>query len=171
MITTTVWPASWNARSVSSTTRWPTWMSGAVGSSPSLTRRRSPRRRRSQRWSATWISTARPRSHCQSGADMGPKLTSNARLRPERGAVALAERLPDDPQLAVHLGVGQRSVGQPERQRERVALAAIPDLAAPVLVERRGRLQQLAARLLDGPQQLARRHVLGDHDAEVAVHR
>ena len=38
MISTTVWPASWKARSFSSTTQCPRWMSGLVGSIPSLTR-------------------------------------------------------------------------------------------------------------------------------------
>src|SRR5258708_19073377 len=56
---TTVWPASWNARRASSTTRWPTWRSGAVGSRPSLTRSDSPRSRRDRRCPSTWISTAR----------------------------------------------------------------------------------------------------------------
>src|SRR3954447_8072379 len=39
---TTVWPASWNSRSFRRTTVWPTWMSGAVGSMPSLTRSGRP---------------------------------------------------------------------------------------------------------------------------------
>src|SRR5256885_14233394 len=49
-------------RRVSSTTRWPTCRSGAVGSRPSFTRSLSPRASRARRWSSTWISTARSRS-------------------------------------------------------------------------------------------------------------
>src|SRR5579859_7702494 len=60
-MSTTVWPWSWNRRSVSRTTRWPTCRSGAVGSRPSFTRSLSPRSRRTRRWSTTWISTARER--------------------------------------------------------------------------------------------------------------
>ncbi len=36
------WPASWNSRSLPSTTACPRWMSGAVGSIPSLTRSGRP---------------------------------------------------------------------------------------------------------------------------------
>src|SRR5690242_14072173 len=61
MITTTVWPSSWNMRSVSRTTRWPTCRSGAVGSRPSLTRSLSPRSSRALRCASTWTSTARSR--------------------------------------------------------------------------------------------------------------
>src|SRR3954449_12739042 len=43
MIRTTVWPSSWNSRSFSRTTVCPRWMSGAVGSMPSFTRKGSPR--------------------------------------------------------------------------------------------------------------------------------
>ena len=42
MMSTARWPASWNSRSLPSTTAWPRWMSGAVGSTPSLTRRGRP---------------------------------------------------------------------------------------------------------------------------------
>ena len=38
-----MWPASWNSRSFSSTTVWPRWMSGVVGSIPSFTRSGRPR--------------------------------------------------------------------------------------------------------------------------------
>src|SRR5918998_95215 len=38
MISTTVWPASWNSLSFWRTTVWPRWTSAAVGSRPSLTR-------------------------------------------------------------------------------------------------------------------------------------
>src|SRR6266571_1158290 len=69
MMRTAVCPSSWKARSTSSTTRWPTWMSGAVGSMPSLTRSLSPRSRRPRRWSATSISTARSRSQSKSESD------------------------------------------------------------------------------------------------------
>ena len=44
MISTTVCPASWKARSLFRTTQWPRWMSGLVGSTPSLTRSGCPRR-------------------------------------------------------------------------------------------------------------------------------
>src|SRR5919197_1352152 len=39
---TTQWPRSWNSRSFCSTTVWPRWMSGAVGSRPSLARSGRP---------------------------------------------------------------------------------------------------------------------------------
>ena len=42
MINTTVWPASWKARSFIRTTQWPRWMSGLVGSTPNLTRSGRP---------------------------------------------------------------------------------------------------------------------------------
>src|SRR5919108_2892888 len=42
MISTTVWPSSWNSRSFRSTTVWPRWMSGVVGSTPSFTRSGRP---------------------------------------------------------------------------------------------------------------------------------
>ncbi len=42
MISTTVWPRSWNSRSFCSTTVKPRWISGAVGSMPSLTRSGRP---------------------------------------------------------------------------------------------------------------------------------
>src|SRR3954462_7813045 len=41
-MSTTRWPSSWNSRSFCSTTVWPRWMSGAVGSRPSLTRNCRP---------------------------------------------------------------------------------------------------------------------------------
>src|SRR5260221_11679842 len=66
MMRTAVWPSSWNIRRTSSTTRWPTWMSGAVGSMPSLTRSLSPASRRRRRFASSWISTARSRNRCQS---------------------------------------------------------------------------------------------------------
>src|SRR5215218_619096 len=50
MISTTLWPSSWNSRSLRSTTVWPRWMSGVVGSTPSLTR--------SGRFSASWRSSS-----------------------------------------------------------------------------------------------------------------
>ena len=37
-----MWPRSWNSRSLRSTTVWPRWMSGAVGSIPSFTRSGRP---------------------------------------------------------------------------------------------------------------------------------
>ena len=37
-----MWPRSWNSRSFCSTTVWPRWMSGAVGSMPSFTRSGRP---------------------------------------------------------------------------------------------------------------------------------
>src|SRR3954451_17739058 len=43
-IRTTLWPWSWNSRSFCRTTVWPRWMSGAVGSRPSLTRSCRPSR-------------------------------------------------------------------------------------------------------------------------------
>src|SRR5918996_6297 len=43
MISTTVWPRSWNSRSLRRTTVWPRWMSGVVGSTPSFTRSGRPR--------------------------------------------------------------------------------------------------------------------------------
>src|SRR4051812_48647022 len=43
-MSTTRWPRSWNSRSFWRTTVWPRWMSGAVGSSPSLTRSGRPSR-------------------------------------------------------------------------------------------------------------------------------
>src|SRR5438552_10199104 len=61
MIITTVCPASSNARRASSTTSWPRWRAGAVGSSPSLTRSLSPLSSLACRWSAATICTARSR--------------------------------------------------------------------------------------------------------------
>src|SRR3954452_15500638 len=43
-IRTTLWPRSWNSRSFCRTTVWPRWMSGAVGSRPSLARSWRPSR-------------------------------------------------------------------------------------------------------------------------------
>src|ERR1700682_2273781 len=65
MMRTAVWPAPWNIRSTSRTTRCPTWMSGAVGSMPSLTRSFSPAARRRRRFASSWISTAWSRSRFQ----------------------------------------------------------------------------------------------------------
>src|SRR3954470_11956186 len=42
MMSTTLCPASWNSRSLPSTTVWPRWMSAEVGSMPSLTRSGRP---------------------------------------------------------------------------------------------------------------------------------
>src|SRR4051794_2804911 len=42
MMSTTTWPRSWNSRSLRSTTVWPRWTSGAVGSRPSFTRSGRP---------------------------------------------------------------------------------------------------------------------------------
>src|SRR5215210_2466062 len=99
MISTTVWPASWNSRSFWSTTVWPRWTSAAVGSRPSLTRsgrpsasRRSsaPAGRQSTALRARWAAV-----RAASGA--GSAIRPNARVaaRPQvsavRGELAVAD--------------------------------------------------------------------------------
>src|SRR3954451_1337853 len=75
MIRTTVWPRSWNSRSFRRNTVWPRWMSGAVGSIPSLTR------------------SGRPSASCRSRAPSGSASTafrSRKRASEASGSVTVA---------------------------------------------------------------------------------
>ena len=94
MISTTVWPRSWNSRSFCSTTVKPRWMSGAVGSIPSLTRSGRPcgelalelaRRAGSRPRSGP---ATRPSSRAASGVGSSESIRANARLSPPLGTAA-----------------------------------------------------------------------------------
>src|SRR3954471_7215426 len=78
MIRTTTWPASWNSRSLVSTTVCPRWMSGAVGSIPSFTRSGRPSFRRASSAPAGNESTALRVSHAAS--ELGSGIRPNGRL-------------------------------------------------------------------------------------------
>ena len=116
MISTTRCPASWNSRSLPSTTAWPRWMSGAVGSMPSFTRSGRPSLRgRSAACSASApsgrLSTAfagqrrrlprRPR-RCRSAS--GAMLDSRRRRVPRCRASAAASAVEARALLRVALG-------------------------------------------------------------------
>src|SRR5918999_4698176 len=85
MISTTWWPRSWNSRSLRRTTVWPRWMSGVVGSTPSLTRSAGPVescRSSSPAGSASPALRVRNRAASPAESVMGPMLDSRARLAP-----------------------------------------------------------------------------------------
>src|SRR3984893_13742005 len=65
------------------TAGWRPWMSGAVGSMPSLTRSLSPASRRRRRFASSWISTARSRSRFQ--MSLGPLMLEPGLLGVEEG--------------------------------------------------------------------------------------
>src|SRR4051794_27368009 len=96
MISTTVWPSSWNSRSFWRTTVWPRWMSGAVGSIPSFTRsgRPSPSlRSRAPDGSASTAFRSRNEAPLEWVSVMGPMLESRAR----RTSPCAPPRSPDTP--------------------------------------------------------------------------
>src|SRR4051812_8104458 len=93
-MSTTRWPRSWNSRSFCRTTVWPRWMSGAVGSSPSLTRRGRPSRAAvaslASRAPAGRLSTAlRAR---KAASEAGSAIWPNAILGPSRPGLAAVAR-------------------------------------------------------------------------------
>src|SRR3954451_23764914 len=97
MISTTVWPSSWNSRSFRSTTVWPRWMSGVVGSTPSFTLSGRPFpscRSSSPSGSASTAFRVRKRAASPGESVMGPMLGFGPALRPcavRPGAVLMPE--------------------------------------------------------------------------------
>src|SRR5918994_55546 len=97
MISTTVWPSSWNSRSFRSTTVWPRWMSGVVGSTPSFTRSGRPFaswRSSSPSGSASTAFRVRNRVAPPGEFVMRPRLgfsPSPAPVQPSPGAVVMPE--------------------------------------------------------------------------------
>src|SRR3954451_11933652 len=97
MISTTVWPSSWNSRSFRSTTVWPRWMSGVVGSTPSFTRSGRPFascRSSSPSGRASTAFRVRKRAASPGESVMGPMLGFGPALRPcavRPGAVLMPE--------------------------------------------------------------------------------
>ena len=145
MIITAVWPAAWNWRSFSRTTTWPRWMSGAVGSMPSLTRSGRPSSRRRSSSPAGSTSTA-------------PRVSSVVASPPSRpdcriGANARLTRRPGAPEAgACELLRHCRHAPEPERRIPRPGLATTGPrhpLSMPEskdnTFERRGRRAELPA--------------------------
>src|SRR5215210_5326532 len=97
MIRTTVWPSSWNSPSFRSTTVWPRWMSGVVGSTPSFTRSGRPCpswRSSSPSGRASTAFRVRKRAASPGESVMGPMLGCGPALRPvavRTGAVLMPE--------------------------------------------------------------------------------
>ena len=104
-------PASWNARSLVSTTQWPRWMSGLVGSTPSFSRSGPAARELLGEPAAGSTSTA-PRSGLSRLKRSGATHGANARLRArlKRGSPPLFQR---DPRHSA------RAVGLPPRRPPR----------------------------------------------------
>ena len=73
MISTTRCPASWNSRSLRSTTAWPRWMSGAVGSIPSFTRSGRP-------WAAAACESFSAKRSCGQASRRRSRSSSGGRL-------------------------------------------------------------------------------------------
>src|SRR6202046_1133614 len=96
MISTTRCPASWNSRSLRSTTAWPRWMSGAVGSMPSFTRSGRPTEAACESFSARTPEGRESTAFALKGAAawwaFGMK--PNARLSRPGGASRIACRRP-----------------------------------------------------------------------------
>ena len=98
MISTTVWPGSWNSRSFCSTTVWPRCRSAAVGSRPSLTRSGRPPASRSASAPRGRSSTAL-RARCAAvpaASGAGSSIRANASVWRFAGLV----RPPDPPSRA-----------------------------------------------------------------------
>src|SRR5918999_576009 len=90
MIRTTWWPRSWNSRNLRRTTVWPRWMSGVVGSTPSLTRRVRPLPSWRSSCPCGRASTAflsRKREASTAGSVINPMLDCRPRQAPVRRAV------------------------------------------------------------------------------------
>src|SRR5215210_7660071 len=104
MIRTTVWPSSWNSPSFRSTTVWPRWMSGVVGSTPSFTRSGFPfASLRSSSPSGRASTAFRVRNRAASAGEsvIWPMLGSSPALRPvavRTGALLM----PDAPTPIIH---------------------------------------------------------------------
>ena len=93
-MSTTTCPASWNSRSLVSTTVWPRWRSGAVGSSPSFTRSGRPSERRCASASAGRQSTALRARYVAvaTASGAGVSIRPNANVSPSRGPIPRAPR-------------------------------------------------------------------------------
>ena len=102
MISTTVCPRSWNSRSFCSTTVWPRWRSGAVGSRPSLTRSGRPSARRCLQSALGQAVDGVAGSELAAGAGAGS-------IRPNARLPRLAGRSP--PPLAAAHGPSADSTG------------------------------------------------------------
>ena len=100
MSKTAWWPSSWNWRNFSIATVWPRWMSGAVGSTPSFTRRGRPSLRRSFS-SSRLITTAVPpinMSNCSSIViDLAHRVPGAPRLFKPISCARLIERGQESP--------------------------------------------------------------------------
>ena len=99
MMSTARWPASWNSRSLPSTTVCPRWMSGAVGSTPSFTR--SGRPRASLRLELARAAGSRPTRAARRAASAltrgrreGPREVAASRRIPKRQGRSAARVMP-----------------------------------------------------------------------------
>src|ERR1019366_7158366 len=130
MINTTRWPASWNWRSLTRTTAWPRWMSGAVGSIPSFTRSGRPSSRAALRRSASAPagrlstapspSSAASREASSAAASVAFGMNANARLSRSGGSYRAASK-----------GSARRVSTSPPRLRERPAPPPMSATVAP----------------------------------------
>src|SRR5918998_2724334 len=118
MMSTTVWPSSWNSRSLRSTTVWPRWMSGVVGSTPSFTRSVRPVsswRRSSSSGSASTALRVRNRAASPAESVMAPMLDCAACQAPAELCTGRAR--PSAPSLT-RTQAGTPQPGRPNSMQE-----------------------------------------------------
>ena len=113
-------PASWNSRSFCSTTTWPRWMSGAVGSMPSFTRSGRPSSAACSSFSASAPSgsesTALRARNAGGGARFGSGVRAsgaNARLSPRVGGPSRCRLSPRRPAASAAAGALPAPAEQP----------------------------------------------------------
>ena len=184
MISTAMWPRSWNRRSRRSTTAKPRWMSEAVGSMPSLTRSGAPRSSFvAQLGLGDDVDRARGQQLAAGGRRPRRATVTNASARRFRGRVGFSRTCGEAAVDGDDRAVDERRRGQREVEhhvRDLFGIAVAPQRDAPagepllrVVGDRRGHAGADRARAdaVDGDAlraELARERTCEPDDAVLA---